>query len=111
MDSFSGNMLKSADHAAELLGVMASEKRLLILCLLIREELSVGEIGRKVKMEQSALSHQLAILRELGIVETRREHHRIRYRLASKEVREIIETLDKIYCNPQISRRAGKQKA
>jgi DNA-binding transcriptional ArsR family regulator len=104
-------MLKSADHAAGLLGALANEKRLLILCHLLRGELSVGEIARKVRMEQSALSHQLAILRELGIVESRREHKRICYRLASREAREIIETLDKIYCHPQSSGRVDKEKA
>lgn len=89
-----------AEEAAELLGAMANTKRLLILCHLVDEELSVGELAERVDLGQSPLSQHLARLRALKLVAARREGQLVRYRLASKAVTKVLRTLHGIYCGP-----------
>ena len=89
-----------AREASELLLAMANEKRLKVLCHLLDGETSVNELAEIVGMNQSALSQQLAKLRGLKLVATRREAQQIYYRLASPEVEKILQTLYGIYCDP-----------
>lgn len=92
---------KMAREASELLTAMANEKRLMILCHLLEGETSVNELAELVAMNQSALSQQLAKLRALKLVDTRRDAQQVYYRLASVEVERILQTLYGIYCDPQ----------
>jgi DNA-binding transcriptional ArsR family regulator len=89
-----------ADEAAELLAAMANPKRLLIMCHLLDEELSVGELSERVELAQSPLSQHLSKLRALRLVATRRDGQMIKYRLASPGVASILTTLHGIYCAP-----------
>lgn len=89
-----------ADDAAELLGAMANPKRLLILCHLLGQELSVGELSELVGLAQSPLSQHLSKLRALKLVAARRDGQSVRYRLASEEVAKVLTTLHGIYCAP-----------
>lgn len=89
-----------ADEAAELLAAMANPKRLLILCHLLGEELSVGELSERVALAQSPLSQHLSKLRALKLVATRRAGQMILYRLASESVASVLTTLHGIYCAP-----------
>lgn len=89
-----------AEEAAQLLTAMANPKRLLILCNLIEQERSVGELSRIVQLEQSPLSQHLSKLRALGLVKTRRDGQTIFYRLASEPVTKVLVTLYDIYCRP-----------
>ncbi|MGH8122995.1 MAG: ArsR/SmtB family transcription factor [Rudaea sp.] len=91
-------MRAHADAAARLLKALANEKRLLILCLLVDAERSVGELNAELDLSQSALSQHLAILREDGLVTTRREAQTIYYALSAGPAQRIIETLHGIYC-------------
>ncbi|WP_354346083.1 ArsR/SmtB family transcription factor [Phyllobacterium ifriqiyense] len=93
---------KKARQASELLLAMANEKRLMILCHLVDCEMTVTNLADLVNMNQSALSQQLAKLRALKLVETRRDAQQIYYRLASQEVERILHTLYGIYCDPEI---------
>ena len=88
-----------AEEAAIVLGAMANPKRLMVLCKLLEEEKSVNEI---VNLSPAALSQHLSKLRALALVETRREGQIIHYRLASGKVKEILETLYRLYCSPEI---------
>ncbi len=96
------NMQESAGEAAELLLAMANPNRLMILCHLFNGENSVTELIEQVGLSQSALSQQLAKLRALKLVETRRDGRTIYYRLASGNVEQVLETLYGIYCRPGI---------
>lgn len=95
-----GELDKMAREASELLSAMANEKRLMILCHLLEGETSVNDLAELVGMNQSALSQQLAKLRALKLVETRREAQQVYYRLASAEVERILQTLYGIFCDP-----------
>lgn len=87
-----------AEVAASLLKAMSNPHRLMVLCRLGASEASVGELQADAGLSQSALSQHLAVLRERKLVETRREGQTIYYRLADLAVRDVIETLMKIYC-------------
>jgi DNA-binding transcriptional ArsR family regulator len=91
-------MIDSAHEASEFLKALAHEGRLLILCLLIDGEKSVGEIEEMLSLRQPAISQQLARLRADGLVETRREGKNIFYSLARSEVRDIVGTLHRSFC-------------
>ena len=66
-------MQEHAGEAAQLLKALANERRLQVLCLLAGGERSVGEINQMLDLSQSALSQHLAVLRDEGLVRTRRE--------------------------------------
>ena len=87
-----------ASMAAELLRAMANENRLLILCRLGAGEISVGELLAESDLSQSALSQHLAVLREKGLVKTRREGQVIFYQIADPAAQQVIDTLVSIYC-------------
>jgi len=89
-----------ADEAAELLAAMSNPKRLLILCNLLAEELSVNELAARVDLAQSPLSQHLSKLRAMKLVATRRDGQMVVYRLASEGVARVLETLHGIYCAP-----------
>ncbi len=81
-----------------MLKALANEKRLLLLCQLVEGECSVGELNARVDLSQSALSQHLAVLREDGLVTTRREAQTIYYAVAEGPARDILKTLHDIYC-------------
>lgn len=87
-----------ADEASQLLTAMANPKRLLILCNLLDQEMNVTDLGVRVNLGQSPLSQHLAKLRALGLVKARREGQQVNYSLASDEVRQVLQTLYRIYC-------------
>lgn len=88
----------SASRAAALMRLLAHEKRLMVLCQLCEGELPVSELQMRVGLSQSALSQHLALLREHGAVETRRERQMIFYRIADPAVLRVIETLAELFC-------------
>lgn len=87
-----------AAQATRTLRLLANENRLMILCHLGDGELSVGEIGDRIALGQSALSQHLALLRGEGAVATRRVGQTIYYRIADPAIGRIIATLADIYC-------------
>lgn len=95
-----GQLEARAEEAAQLLTAMANRKRLMILCHLLHTERNVGEIARLVGLAQSPLSQHLAKLRALDLVATRREGQSIFYRVASRDVERVLETVYAIYCLP-----------
>jgi ArsR family transcriptional regulator len=88
----------SAAEAAKLLKALSNERRLMILCQLGDRELAVGQIQPLVGLSQSALSQHLAVLREQGVVATRREGQVIFYRIADPAAVKVVATLAEIFC-------------
>lgn len=89
---------ENAGRAAALLRLLGNERRLMILCQLVDGELSVGELQPRVGLSQSALSQHLALLREQGIVATRREGQTIHYRIEDAAAMTLIATLADLFC-------------
>jgi DNA-binding transcriptional ArsR family regulator len=88
----------NATQAAALLRALANENRLMLLCLLVEGEKTVGELNASLPLSQSALSQHLAVLREEGLVHARRSGQSMHYGLASAPARQVIEVLHAIYC-------------
>jgi DNA-binding transcriptional ArsR family regulator len=91
-------MQKNATEAVTLLKGLANESRLMIMCVLTEGELSVGQLNQRINLSQSALSQHLAVLREQGLVKTRRESQTIYYRLADSPAMSVIGLLHEVYC-------------
>jgi DNA-binding transcriptional ArsR family regulator len=86
--------------AAQLMKALGNEQRLLVLCNLLERPMSVGELNARMDLSQSALSQHLALLREAGLVETRREAQSIHYSLPPGPVTRVMALLQDIYCAP-----------
>ena len=93
------HMQRHAPDAAALMNALGNESRLMILCSLAERERSVGELNEIVPLSQSALSQQLARLRDQELVETRRESQTIFYSLAPGPADRVIHLLHDIYCS------------
>jgi len=87
-----------AGEVAAVLGAMANPKRLIVLCALIDTARSAGDLAQRVGLSPAALSQHLGKMRMLGLVDTRREGQMIHYALASEEVRAVLQTLNRVYC-------------
>ena len=92
-------LAKKAAEAAALLKALANEQRLLILCHLVSDrELSVGALGERLDLSQSALSQHLARLRDEGLVTFRREAQTLYYRVADPKAEQLLELLRDLFC-------------
>lgn len=91
-------MLARAGEASGFLKALSNQNRLMILCNLLQDELSVGALNEKVPLSQSALSQHLAILRRDELVATRRDSQTIYYSIADARVKELIRTLHNLFC-------------
>ena len=90
---------ENAAEAAQVLKVLANERRLLILCrLVIDGEMSVGPLADAVGLSPSALSQHLARMRREGLLATRREGQTIFYRIGDPDISRILKLLKEIYC-------------
>ena len=90
----------NAARAAKLLRALGNERRLMILCQLADGERPVGELQPLVGLSRSALSQHLAVLREEGVVATRRDGQTIWYRISDPAAVKVVATLAEIFCPP-----------
>jgi len=92
-------LAENAALAARLLRALANERRLLVLCDLVAAgEKSVSDLAANVGLSQSALSQHLALLRDEGLVATRRAGTVIYYRLADPKAEAVLQTLHRLFC-------------
>lgn len=93
------DMVEHAASASELLKLISNKQRLMILCLLHENEISVGALNEHLpNLSQSALSQHLAQLRKAKLVKTKRQSQTILYSLADSKAVEVIHLLHKLYC-------------
>ena len=83
--------LATAKAVATTLQALATPSRLLILATLQGGPQTVGELAQRIDMEASAVSHQLRLLRNLGLVGSERQGRHISYRLHDHHVSELID--------------------
>ena len=76
---------------AELFKVFGDSTRIRILFVLFEAEVCVCDLAKALNMTQSAISHQLRILKQNKLVKSRREGKSIFYSLADDHVRTIID--------------------
>lgn len=93
-------MRAAADGACRLMKTLSNPDRLLLLCQLSQGELRVGELEERLGIVQPTLSQQLAVLRDEGLVATRREGKHIHYRIASPQALAVMAVLYQQFCSP-----------
>ena len=91
-------MRSAADRACRLMKVLSNPDRLLLLCQLSQGEKRVGELETLVGVAQPTLSQQLSVLREDGVVATRREGKHIYYRIDSAATLAVMAVLFEQFC-------------
>lgn len=94
-------MEERAVEIALLLKTLAHPARLMLACTLAQGEFSVGELEARLDIRQPTLSQQLGVLREAGVVETRRDAKQIFYQLSEAKAAQLIEALYIIFCAPE----------
>ena len=82
---------EEAYYLAELFKVFGDSTRIRILFVLFEAEVCVCDLAEALHMTQSAISHQLRILKQSRLVKSRREGKSIFYSLADSHVRTIID--------------------
>lgn len=86
------------NHAARCLKAMSHPLRLKILCVLGSNAISVQEIVEQVGTSQSNISQHLAILRDKGILDFKKEANRVYYFIDDKRVIHLIQTMRTVFC-------------
>lgn len=76
---------------AELFKIFGDSTRIKILFVLCDSEMSVGELADTLNMTQSAISHQLKILKQSKLAKSRRDGKSIIYAIADEHVKSIIQ--------------------
>ena len=91
-------MQAAAGQACRLMKVLANADRLMILCQLSQGEKRVGELEELLGIVQPTLSQQLTVLRDEGLVSTRREGKAIYYQLCSPQALAVMAVLYVQFC-------------
>jgi ArsR family transcriptional regulator, nickel/cobalt-responsive transcriptional repressor len=80
-----------ARHVARIMAALSTPSRVRILARLREGECSVGDLAAAVQMEQPAVSHQLRILRDLGLVLGSRDGRHVIYGLYDPHVATLLD--------------------
>lgn len=86
------------DRASRALKAMSHPLRLKILCVLGDREVSVQDIVESVGTSQSNISQHLAILREKGILASRKDANRVYYRVGDSRTLQLIGMMKQVFC-------------
>lgn len=86
------------ERASRSLKAMSHPLRLKILCTLGDEEISVQEIVEYVGTSQSNISQHLAILRDKGILASRKDANRVFYRVSDARTLQLICMMREVFC-------------
>ena len=70
-----------AAHVAELFRAFSDTSRVRLLSVLVEGEMNVGSLASLINLSESAVSHHLRSLRQMGLVKTRRDGKEVYYRM------------------------------
>ncbi len=101
METLTNDLKSKANEVSVVLKSIANPERLMILCILSQDRLTVGQLEDNLNLSQSALSQHLAKLRNAEIVSTEREGKFIYYQISDTKILKIFETLHDLYCSDQ----------
>lgn len=92
---------RSASTIAGILGAIANERRLRLLCRLASAgEATVTELAGDVGLSASATSQHLGRMRDETIVTFRKDGRTLRYRIADPRIDRLLATLQHLFCTP-----------
>lgn len=86
------------ETAARALKAISHPLRLKILCVVGDEEVCVQDIVDAVGTTQSNISQHLAILRDKGVLQTRKDANRVYYRVADARTLQLIVLMREVFC-------------
>ncbi len=87
------------DRASRSLKAMSHPLRLKILCVLGNREVSVQDLSLIVGTSQSNISQHLAILRDKGILKSRKDANRVFYKVGDDRTLKLIEMMQNVFCS------------
>ena len=87
------------DRASRSLKAMSHPLRLKILCTLGAQEVSVQDIVERVGTSQSNISQHLAILRDKGILSSRKDANRVFYKVVNSRTLQLISMMRNVFCS------------
>ncbi len=85
-------------EAAQAIKAIAHPLRLKILCVLGDQEISVKDIVEQVGTSQSNISQHLAILRDKGVLATRKDANRVYYRIGDLRTLKLVGMMRDVFC-------------
>ena len=81
---------KTIESLARIFKIFGDSTRIKIMYTMLDKEICVQEIAKKLEMTQSAISHQLRVLKQARLVSTRRDGKTIFYSLCDDHVKTIL---------------------
>jgi len=90
------------DRASRSLKAMSHPLRLKILCTLGDQEISVQDIVEHVGTSQSNISQHLAILRDKGILFSRKDANRVYYKVGDSRTLALIGMMRDVFCTSEV---------
>lgn len=100
-------MIDKKEHietAARALKAISHPLRLKILCIVGAQEVCVQDIVEAVGTSQSNISQHLAILRDKGVLQTRKDANRVYYRVADQRTLQLVGMMREVFCGVPMSR-------
>src|SRR3989339_1627991 len=85
-------------QASQAIKAIAHPLRLKILCVLDDQEISVQDIVEHVGTSQSNISQHLAILRDKGVLSTRKEANKVYYRIGDLRTLKLVSMMRDVFC-------------
>ncbi|ADL54258.1 MAG TPA: ArsR family transcriptional regulator [Gallionella sp.] len=85
-------------QASQAIKAIAHPLRLKILCVLDDQEISVQDIVEHVGTSQSNISQHLAILRDKGVLSTRKEANKVYYRIGDLRTLKLVSMMREVFC-------------
>jgi len=79
-----------AAHVAELFSVFGDTSRVRIIAALIENQLNVGKLAELIEISESAISHHLRHLRQMGIVVSKRDGKEVFYRIEDEHITSLF---------------------
>lgn len=107
MNSAIMDLIGKQEHietAARALKAISHPLRLKILCILGDQEICVQDIVEAVGTSQSNISQHLAILRDKGVLQTRKEANRVYYHVADRRTLQLVELMREVFCGEPATR-------
>lgn len=93
------------ETAARALKAISHPLRLKILCVIGEQAICVQDIVEAVGTSQSNISQHLAILRDKGVLQTRKDANRVYYRIADARTLQLIALMRELFCGVATNKR------
>lgn len=87
-------------EATEFLKLFANPNRLAVLCNLYEKRYNVTELAKMTGLPQAAMSSQLTLLREAGLIACEIHHRERVYYIADERVKSMVQLLHTFFCAP-----------